>query len=439
MAEQFDIVVIGSGAGALMAAVRAATAGASVVILEKQDHIGGTTARSGGGIWVPNNRYMGDAGVEDSEAEAFEYMRAVIPEDQVSDATIRMYIETVPKMLEFMMRETDAKYVPVPGYADYYPGVPGWKPGCRTMDCLPVDGRNLGDDLYKLQSLPPQSRALGKVHMSILEGAKILAQARGARRTMASVFLRYYLDIPGRLKGRMDRRLTMGNGLVGGLLSAVKRLGIPLRLGTRVVELVSDGTRVTGVVTESAEGQRATVDVAKAVIAAAGGFEHNDAMREDNLPGPTDTAWSAGSSGNTGDLIKAGKDIGAKLGLMNEAWWGPVVRRGRHPVVLFSEKSKPHLIVVDAQGKRFMNESITYNSYGECMYSAKQRGFDCVPAYVIFDGQYRQKYLFAGLPQSKLSPDWTQSLPGRDRSAAVLWCTNLPRRYRNQGRARHRR
>jgi 3-oxosteroid 1-dehydrogenase len=120
MAEQFDIVVIGSGAGALMAAVRAATAGASVVILEKQDHIGGTTARSGGGIWVPNNRYMGDAGVEDSEAEAFEYMRAVIPEDQVSDATIRMYIETVPKMLEFMMRETDAKYVPVPGYADYY-------------------------------------------------------------------------------------------------------------------------------------------------------------------------------------------------------------------------------------------------------------------------------------------------------------------------------
>jgi len=406
MAEQFDIVVVGSGAGALMAAVRAATAGASVVILEKQNHIGGTTARSGGGIWVPNNRFMKGAGVEDSEAEAFEYMRAVIPEDQVSDATIRMYIETVPKMLEFMMTETDARYVPVPGYADYYPGAPGWKPGCRTMDCLPVDGRKLGNELYKLQPLPPQSRALGKVHMSILEGAKILAQSPGARRTMASVFLRYYLDITGRLKGRMDRRLTMGNGLVGGLLSAVKRLGIPLRLGTPVVELVSDGKRVTGVVAESGDGQRATIDVAKAVIAAAGGFEHNDTMREKHLPGPTDSKWSAGTAGNTGDLIRAGRDIGARLGLMNEAWWGPVVRRGRHPVVLFSEKSKPHLIVVDAQGKRFMNESITYNSYGECMYEAKLRGVDCVPAYVIFDGQYRRKYLFAGLVQSSLSPDW---------------------------------
>ncbi len=406
MAEEFDIIVIGSGAGALMAAVRAATAGASVVILEKQDKIGGTTARSGGGLWVPNNPYMKDAGVEDSEAEAFEYMRAVIPEDQVSDATIRMYIESVPKMLEFMMSETDAQYVPVPGYADYYPSVPGWKPGCRTMDCLPVDGRKLGDDLYRLQPLPPQSRALGKVHMSILEGAKILAQAPGARRTIASVFLRYYLDIPGRLKGGMDRRLTMGNGLIGGLLNAVNRLGIPLRLSTRVVELVSDGTRASGVVTENADGERGTIDAGRAVIVAAGGFEHNDAMRKHHLPGPTDSKWSAGSEGNTGDLIKAGKGIGAKLGLMNEAWWGPVVRRGRHPVVLFSEKSKPHLIVVDAQGKRFMNESITYNSYGECMYQAKQRGFECVPAYVVFDRQYRQKYLFAGLVQSRLSPDW---------------------------------
>ncbi len=406
MAERFDIVVIGSGAAALMAAARAAVAGASVVVLEKQDRIGGTTARSGGGIWVPNNPFMKDAGVDDSEEEAFEYMRAVIPESQVSDTTIRMYIETVPKMLEFMMSETDAQYVPVPGYADYYPGVPGWKPGCRTMDCLPVDGRKLGEDLYKLQSLPPQSRAFGKVHMSILEGARILAQAPGARRTMASVFLRYYLDISGRLKGRTDRRLTMGNGLIGGLLSALKRLDVPLRLRTPVVELVADRARVTAVISENGNGERTAIEVTTAVIAAAGGFEHNDAMRQQNLPGPTDSAWSAGSAGNTGDLIKAGKAIGAKVGLMNEAWWGPVVRRGRHPVVLFSEKSKPHLIIVDAQGRRFMNESITYNSYGECMYGAKRRGFDCVPAYVIFDGQYRQKYLFAGLPQSKLSPDW---------------------------------
>lgn len=406
MAETFDIVVVGSGAGALLAAVRAAKAGASVVVLEKQNLIGGTTARSGGGIWVPNNRFIQEAGVEDSADEAYLYMRSVIPEDQVDDATIRTYIDTVPKMLEFMMSETDAKYIPVPGYADYYPSVAGWKSGGRTMDCLPVDGRQLGDDLYRLQGLPAQSKAMGKVHMTIVEGAQILAQSPGWRRIVAKVFLRYYFDIGGRMKGSRDRRLTMGNALIGGLLSAVKRVGVAVRLGAGVVELVSDGNRVTGVVTEDSSGERSAVTASKAVIVAAGGFEHNDAMRKSHLPNPTEADWSAGSEGNTGDLIEAGAKIGAKLGLMNEAWWGPVVRRGKRSVVLFAEKSKPGLIIVDKQGRRFMNESITYNSYGECFYKAKQNGHDCVPAYVIFDGRFRSKYLFAGLVQSKMSPDW---------------------------------
>ena len=406
MAERYDVVVVGSGAGALMAAVRVATAGGRVVILEKMDAIGGTTARSGGGVWVPNNPAMAAEGVADSEAEAFEYMRAVIPAEQVNDETIWTYIRTVPKMLDFMERETEVSYTPVPGYADYYPAAPGWKPGCRTMDCVPVDGRKLGDDLYRLQPLPGQSRALGKVHMSIVEGAQILAQVPGWRRTIAKIFLRYYLDIPGRLKGRKDRRLTMGNALIGGLMLAVKRLGIPVRLGTRVVEFKSREGRVVGVITRSGNGQRDEFEARKAVIVAAGGFEHDAEMRSTNLPGPTDVDWSAGSPGNTGDLIRAGKAIGARLGLMDEAWWGPVVRRGNYPVVLFSEKSKPGLIIVDKNGKRFMNESITYNSYGECIYSAKESGFDCVPAYVIFDGRYRKKYLFAGLVSSGLSPDW---------------------------------
>ena len=405
MSEQYDVVVIGSGAAALLAAVRASSAGASVVILEKQDLIGGTTARSGGGIWVPNNRFMRDAGVEDSEEEAFTYMRSVIPQDQVDDDTIRMYIRSVPEMLDFMMAETDVKYAPVPGYADYYPDAPGWKPGCRTMDCTPVKGSRLGDDLYRLQPLPPQSRALGKVHMSIIEGAHILAQKRGWKRMMARIFLRYYLDIGGRMRHPMDRRLTMGNGLVGGLLSGVQRLNIPLRLEHRVTELKKDNGRVTGVAGERQDGSAFEIAARRAVIVASGGFEHDDALRREYLPKPTDSAWSAGNPGNTGDLLRSGRDIGARLGLMEEAWWAPVVQRGRYPVVLFSEKSKPGLIVVDRKGRRFMNESITYNSYGECIYQAQQRGHDCIPAFVIFDGRYRRKYPFAGLVQSGFSPD----------------------------------
>ena len=390
----------------MLAAVRTATAGASVVILEKLDKFGGTSARSGGGIWVPNNRFMHDAGVDDSDDDAYSYMRSVIPNEQVSDATIRNYIRTVPKMLDFMMMETDAKYVPVPGYADYYPGAPGWKPGCRTMDCVPLDGRKLGDNLYRIQPLPGQSKALGMVHMSIIEGAQILAQAHGWMRIIFSVFLRYFLDIGGRLKSRQDRRLTMGNALVGGLYTAVLKHNISVRLNTRVRKLKTDGNRVTGVVADTGNGQSAEIDAGKAVIVAAGGFEHNDDMRKEYLPEPSDTHWSAGSPGNTGDLIQAGEEIGAALGLMQEAWWGPTVCRGKNPVILFSEKSKPGLIIVDRNGKRFMNESVTYNSYGESLYGAKERGVDCIPAYVIFDGRYRRKYLFAGLVQSSMSPDW---------------------------------
>lgn len=406
MEKTYDVIVVGSGAGAFMAAIRAASMGASVVMLEKQSTYGGTSARSGGGIWVPNNQNIGSVGVSDSAEDGFQYMRKVIPEDQVTDETIRNYIDSAPEMLQFLSSATQVNYVPVPGYADYYPSYPGWKEGGRTMDPSPIDGKPLGDLLYKMEETPKQSRAMGIFGMSIMEGSQILATTPGWQKIVAKIFSRYLIDIVGRFKGMRDRRLCQGNSLIGGLLMAAQKLGVELVLETGVTRLLKEGDKVVGVAAQSGALGEFEMKANKGVIVAAGGFENNPEMRKANLPQPTQTNWSAGAPGNTGDLIRAGQEIGAATGLMDQAWWAPVVKNGDTSVVLFAEKSKPGLIVVDKQGRRFMNEAITYNSYGECFYNAQKDGFDCVPAYMIFDGNYRKKYFFGGIVQSGMSPDF---------------------------------
>ncbi|MCB1696565.1 MAG: FAD-dependent oxidoreductase [Halioglobus sp.] len=406
MDKTYDVIVVGSGAGAFMAAIRAASLGASVVMLEKQATYGGTSARSGGGLWIPNNKNIASVGVTDSAEEGFEYMRKVIPEDQVTDETIRNYIDTAPSMLDFLSTATPVKYVPVPGYADYYPGYPGWKEGGRTMDPMPIDGKPLGNLLYKMEETPKQSRAMGVFGMSIMEGSQILATTPGWQKIVAGIFARYLLDIVGRFKGMRDRRLCQGNSLIGGLLMAARKLDVELVLETAVTRLIKDGDRVVGVTARSRALGEFEMRANKGIVVAAGGFENNPEMRREHLPQPTEHSWSAGNPGNTGDLIRAGQEIGAATGLMNEAWWAPVVKNGDTSVVLFSEKSKPGLIIVDKNGRRFMNEAITYNSYGECFYKAREAGYDCVPAYMIFDGNYRKKYFFGGIVQSSMSPDF---------------------------------
>lgn len=408
MMGQYDVIVVGSGAGAFMAALRTAKLGASVIMLEKGDQFGGSSAKSGGGIWIPNNPNISDAGVEDSVEKAFKYMRAVIPEEQVDDATILNYIHSAPSMLEFMENNSPISYTPVTGYADYYPDVEGWQSGGRTMDPSPIDGKPLREMLYRLIEAPKASKALGLFSMSILEGMQILAATPGWHKIMASIVWKYLTDIPGRIKGKRDRRLAQGGALVGGLYLAAKECGVDLQLQAPVEDLILQNGRIAGV-RAKINGSQVEILANKGVVIAAGGFEQNPEMRKEYLPHPTCSSWSAGATTNTGDLIQIAKQYGADTALMNEAWWAPVVKTPNGPSVLFSEKSKPGLIIVDKKGKRFMNEAITYNSYGECFYRAKERGHDCFPAYVIFDSTYRQRYIFGGMAQSSMSPDWMNS------------------------------
>ena len=402
--EHYDAVIVGSGAAALAAACRLSDLGANVLLLEKTSHIGGNSAMSGGGIWVPNNALIGSVGIEDNDEDAFAYLRHVIPEEQVPDDMIRTYIHSAPEMIEYL-RGIGVAYTPVAHYPDYYPSAPGWRPGGRTMDCEPLDGRTLGEDLYRLREMPPASKAFGRINLSITEASKVQAVAQGWQMIAAKALLQYALDIVGRFRGKRDRRLCMGEALVGRLLLAAQERGIEIRTNAPVQALVSEKGRICGVAVDSA-GTVRKIAANRGVIVASGGFEADQELRSESLAKPTQAQWSAGSRGNSGDMIRAGRSIGAQTDLMQEAWWAPVVLWGDRPVVLFFEKSKPGMMIVDRHGRRFMNETITYNSYGKSIYGEDYSREDRVPAFIIFDRTYRQKYMFGGLLQSSMSPDW---------------------------------
>lgn len=403
MKDSYDVVVVGSGAGAFMAALSAVNKGASVLMIEKGNQWGGTSAKSGGGIWVPNSKNIATAGVTDSPEDAFKYMRAVIPASEVDDETIKNYVQFAPEMINYLETNTELTYTPVPGYADYYPDIEGWKEGGRTMDPSPVDGRQLPDEMLStLVDSPRASKAFSKFQMSILEGVQILAKTPGWVKVFMSIILGYYKDIPARLTGKADRRLCQGNALVSALYLATQKKGVDLVMESSVTELTETDGRVSGVVVNG--NKKVTAN--KGVVIAAGGFEHNKQMREKYMPGPTETTNSSGVTTNTGDLHQAAMKLGAAVGLMDEAWWAPTAMTPFGPTVLFSEKSKPGLIIVDKKGERFMNESITYNSYGDCFYGAHEKGHDVFPAYCILDSHYRQKYMFGGVVQGEAMPDF---------------------------------
>ena len=412
MQDNYDVVVVGSGAGALISALAASKKGASVLVIEKGSQWGGTSSKSGGGLWIPNSKNIAQAGVSDSPEEAFNYMRAVIPTDEVDDATIKNYIEFAPKMIDFLESETELNYSPVPGYADYYPDVEGWKEGGRTMDPSPFDGRKLDPEmLANLVDSPRASKAFSRFSMTIIEGVQILAKTPGWEKIFMGIIWGYISDIPGRLKGSRDRRLTQGNALLSELYLSCKSKGVELVMNCAVTGLVQEGGKVSGV-----KVGNKTITASKGVIIAAGGFDHNQSMREQYLPQPTTAAHSSGVETNTGDLIQAAMKIGADTGMMSEAWWAPTAMTPFGPTVLFSEKSKPGLIIVDKKGQRFMNESITYNSYGDCFYGASEKGHEVFPAYCILDAHYRKTYMFGGVIQGEAMPDFmSKSMIGDDK------------------------
>ena len=396
MTEQFDVVVVGSGAAGMTAALAAAHNGLSVVLLEKAPCFGGSTARSGGGVWLPGNHALRAAGIDEPPERAREYLASIVG-DVVPAVRRDTFLAHGPEVLKFVCDHTPLKFRWVRDYSDYHPEAPGGRSGGRSVEPMAFDGKLLGDDLAHLEppySAPPLGVPITQADYRWL--SLLARHPRGAVR-MLSLGVQW---LTGKLRGQ--RLLSMGQALAAGLRVGLTRAGVDVRLNTPLVDLHIEDDRVTGVVT--AQG---VIGARRGVILASGGFEQNLEMREKYQRAPIGTDWTVGAAANTGDGITAGLKLGAALDLMDDAWWGPSLPLTGGPWFALAERSRPRCIMVDARGERFANESAPYVEAVHAMYGEGDGPGRHIPTWLVFDQRYKDRYMFTGVgPRQPLPGRW---------------------------------
>ncbi|KAA9158257.1 3-oxosteroid 1-dehydrogenase [Amycolatopsis acidicola] len=393
MAEQFDVVVAGSGAAGMTAALAAAHQGLSVVVIEKAAKFGGSTARSGGGVWIPNNEVLQAAGVEDTPEKAKEYLEAIVG-DVVPAASREAFVDNGPEVVSFVQRHTPLRLQWVRDYSDYHPEAPGGRPGGRSVEPKPFNVKLLGDELKNLE--PPYSAPPLGVPITQADYRWLSLIARHPKGFLRMLRLGLHL-----LSGK--RQLSMGQALAAGLRAGLVRANVPVWLNTPLSDLITQDDRVTGVVT----GDGTEVHARLGVILAAGGFEHNEEMRAKYQRQPIGTDWTVGAEANTGDAINAGLKLGAAVDLMDDAWWGPSIPLTGGPWFALAERSRPGCLMVDAKGERFVNESAPYVEAVHAMYGPGDGPGEHIPTWLVFDQRYRNRYMFTGIgPRQKMPGRW---------------------------------
>jgi 3-oxosteroid 1-dehydrogenase len=387
-----DFLIVGSGSGAMTAALTAYDKGAEPLLIEKSDRYGGSSAMSGGGLWVPQNHLMEGVGIKDNPEDAWAYLKGttagVVPEER-----LRAYLEHAPQMVKYLSGHTQVRFVSLPEYADYYPNVPGSRTGGRCIEPVSFHAGCLGDEFLNMRAQNPQMLIMNRIFMTVFEARTLLTHGSGWIALTMKLMARYWFDQPWRLKSKRDRNLAMGNALIGMLRRSLMDRGIPIWLRTPAKELVVEDGRVVGVVAEK-DGRPLRIGASKGVLLAAGGFEGNQAMREKYLPKPTKVEWSCANKHNTGDGINMGTAVGAAVDLMDDGWWGPttVVPGEEHARFLVIEKSLPGSILVNKRGERFVNEASAYIDVVNAMYEKNTPKAPSVPAYLVFDSTFLKKY-----------------------------------------------
>ncbi|MCY1388959.1 3-oxosteroid 1-dehydrogenase [compost metagenome] len=416
--NSYDVIVVGSGAGAMTSALFAAEQGLSVLIVEKSDKYGGTSAISGGGIWIPNNHYFADKGGKDSFELALQYLKAATGEHG-DETRLRAYLKHAPKMIHALEKGSRVRYAVAEKYPDYYPHLPGSLPGGRTLDPELFDTSLLGDELHNLRKPSPSTLLMGRIAWTARHAHKAMSREFGWRFLILGLMLRYKFDFKWRRKSRRDRRAALGSSLVASLRRSLMDRNIPLWLNTDFRELVTEDGRVSGV-RVTRDGQELVIHARRGVVFGSGGFEQNQALREKYLPQPTRSDWSATPPGNnTGAALEAGTALGAATALMDWAWWAPTIAvpGEEKPRGVFAERAFPGAIVVNSLGRRFVNEAAPYLEFVDAMYRDNQSsGGKSIPAWVIFDGHFRFNYAMGPLmpaqvvPDSRLRKEWLNTL-----------------------------
>jgi 3-oxosteroid 1-dehydrogenase len=390
--QSFDVVVVGSGAGGMTAALTAKAGGASVVLIEKADRYGGSTALSGGGVWAPNNPTLLRQGIGDDPDDVRRYLHAVVG-DRVPAARLDTFAAAAPLALEFLEKQgPHMRFFWCRGYSDYHPEYPGGRPNGRSIEALPFDKRQLGPMEPELLQTGMQGPA------GLWVTATDFHDLNQATRTW--VGKKALLRAAGRVASNVVRRrrmATTGTALIGRLRLTLAEAGVDLWLSTPVTALGSRDGRVTGVEIER-DGRVQRIEARSGVILATGGFDHDPELRAKYLP-TVDQDWSMGAPSNTGDGIRLGEQIGAALDLMDDAWWMPAIEQPKGRLFpLVSERSMPGSIIVNQAGRRFTNESAPYVNFIHDQLRLERAEGGHVPVWFIMDQRARQRYNFAAIP-----------------------------------------
>ncbi len=399
-----DFVVVGSGAGGMTGAVAAAASGLDVLLIEKTDQFGGTTALSGGVAWIPNNPSMKQGGIDDSEAEALAYLKAVVGPD-VPESKLMSYIRRGPQMLAFMEQQADLPFEAAQRYSDYYPDAPGAKPGGRSMEPKPISRRSIGKHAAEQRFPDFLKSGFMRFAITVKESREVMDMTLKGKYYMLRNMLLYFLDLPSRLQGLPDNRQTLGRALVVRLRRALMKYEVPLWLNAEAHNLVMDQGRVVGIEIKH-EGQLKRVRARRGVLFAAGGMGQNVELRQQYGQLPTGETFSSDAPGNVGDAIRIGQEVGADLAFMGSAWWTPSVKFPDGSVLaLISGKALPGSVFIDGSGRRFCNEAAPYEDVIKALWANHRNGINSVPCHMVFDARARREYLMGPVTPGKVQGD----------------------------------
>lgn len=399
----YDVVVIGSGAGGLTTALTAELYQQSTVVLEKTPLFGGSTSKSGGTIWVPNNIYLQKAGVSDSYEKAKSYLEATVG-DRVPEELKEAYLTTGPEMVKFLDEHTKhVRWAYTPGYSDYYPEKEGGLANGRAIEAALFDLRHLGDDLkhMRMSGLPTKGMVLTsyefhKVNMIMRTWIGKFTSLKVGARLIRTLLTKY-------------QPTTLGEALVARLYTSYKNVGGEVKVSTPFKNLVVENGRVIGVEAEH-NGEKFYIEARKGVVFAAGGFSKSQEMREKYLPAPTNAEWSLASDEQEGDVIVASTKLGAKLDLMDKMWGTPTsAPPGAPPFMPVAERATPGLMIVNQAGKRYINESVPYHEFVDTMYAENEVQAGTVPSWMVFDQRVKNRYLVFGImPRQPFPKNWEE-------------------------------
>ncbi len=409
-----DLVIVGSGGGGLVAALVAAESGADVLLLEKQPKLGGSTAMSGGVIWMPDNPLMRAEGVPDSHAEGMAYLAHVVGDAGPASSLERRdaFLSHGPQMIS-QLQDLGIPFVRCPGYSDYYPDHKGGNAAGRSIECPPFDAHELGE--WQDAVVPGMAEGIGfAVKTNEVRAVSHYNRSLATFLITARVVMRTAI---GRL--RRQKLLTNGASLIARMLKVALDRNVGVWTHTAVADLVLEDGRVVGV-RASRNGASVAIEARRAVLLCAGGFAHNAGMRR-RYSGdqPNDARWTAANPGDTGEVLEAAIRLGAKADLLDEAWWLPATVELADPTgaSLSLARQRPGAILVDAAGERFVNESNSYVEVGKAMY-ARDKHSRAVPCWLIVDDGYRRRYAHTKSRPGVFPREWLDS--GALRTASTL-------------------